>query len=114
MGIGPPDGARRMHDPNANDPRTPAEVVRLLTSLFHLEVDAARAYAQAVDRCDDTDVRAALSRFRADHERHVGDIAANLARAGGEDPVRAPDAKGVLLEAFAALRAMTGTRGALA
>lgn len=89
------------------------QIVDYLVQLIHLDIDAVRAYGQAIENVDDAEVKRNLEGFRKDHERHVKDLSALVRKYGGTPPNR-PDAKGFLLEGFTAIRSMTGTQGALA
>jgi uncharacterized protein (TIGR02284 family) len=84
-----------------------------LTSLFHLDVDATRAYQQAIDNTDHPPVVNQLRSFQADHERHIADLGALIRKFGGEVPDRKPGIKGFILGGFTAIRSQTGTIGAL-
>ncbi|MES2642981.1 MAG: DUF2383 domain-containing protein [Myxococcota bacterium] len=88
------------------------EVVALLNELIHLDIDAVRAYGQAIDNIRDTAVRQTLTGFRADHERHVTELSALVRNYGGE-PAHRPDLKGVLLEGMTAIRSAMGEGPAL-
>lgn len=89
-----------------------SEVVNLLNDLIHLDIDAVRAYGQAIDNIKDTSARDMLVGFRGDHERHVNDLSAMVRNYGGE-PAERPDLKGVLLEGMTAIRSAMGEVPAL-
>ena len=84
-----------------------------LQTLMQLDVDAAHAYSQAIDRIEHRSVREHLTAFRADHERHVSDLSKCISRLGGQPPEREPDVRGLLIDGFTALRSLTGTERAL-
>ncbi|MDP2307403.1 MAG: DUF2383 domain-containing protein [Pseudomonadota bacterium] len=88
------------------------EVVDLLNELVHLDIDAVRAYGQAIDNVKDPTARQTLVGFREDHERHVTDLSAMVRNYGGE-PAERPDLKGVFLEGMTALRSAMGEGPAL-
>lgn len=88
-------------------------VLDRLVSLCQLDIDATRAYQQAIENCTHTEVKNQLSTFKADHERHIVDLSAMIRTLGGSPPERKPDFKGFLLEGFTAIRSATGTPGAL-
>ena len=89
------------------------KVIKVLSDLLHLDVDAIHAYDQAIDNIDVRDIRMRLEEFKGDHERHVTDLSAAIQRHGGEPPKRGRDLKGFFLEGFTAIRSATGTQGAL-
>jgi hypothetical protein len=84
-----------------------------LTNLMHVDIDAARAYSQAIDSIHVVSVRRRLDAFRADHERHIADIAAEIRALGMEPPARRPDLRGFLLAGYTAIRSSMGTEAAL-
>jgi uncharacterized protein (TIGR02284 family) len=84
-----------------------------LVALAQLDVDAVRAYTQAIEKIDVEEIRGRLEHFRRDHERHIQDLSAHIRRLGAQPPEHTPDMKGVLIEGMTALRSITGTEGAL-
>lgn len=88
-------------------------VVKRMKRLCQLDIDAVRAYEQAIEKIEHPEIRARITEFQADHERHITELSEAIRRLGGEPPSRSPDLKGVLLEGFTALRSVTGTEGAL-
>jgi rubrerythrin len=92
---------------------TNEEIVSELGSLIQLDVDAIRAYDQAIGNIDLPDVKARLTEFRRDHERHVSALSPEVQRLGGKPPANRPDVKGFVIQGFTAIRSMTGTEGAL-
>jgi rubrerythrin len=89
------------------------EMADNLGSLYKLDIDASRAYGQAIEEIEHADIRMKLSEFRNDHERHIDELAAAIRELGEVPPERSPDFKGYLIEGFTALRSKTGTEGAL-
>lgn len=89
------------------------KAIKILSDLIHLDVDAIHAYDQAIDHIDVVAIKDRIIEFRDDHERHVTDLSAEIRRLGGEPPKRGRDLKGFFLEGFTAVRAATGTEGAL-
>jgi uncharacterized protein (TIGR02284 family) len=92
---------------------TQQEPVSHLITLAQLDIDAARAYAQAIDNIDIPSIRDRLDDFRQDHERHVSELSEVIRWMGGEPPERTPDVKGYFIEGYTAIRAMMGIAGAL-
>ena len=84
-----------------------------LSELCQLDIDAVRAYRQAILAVDVPLVRERLESFQEDHERHVMDLSQVIRDFGEEPPADAPDLKGFFLAGFTAVRSMTGTAGAL-
>lgn len=66
--------------------------VDAVKSLVELEYDAKEAYDAAIDHLKDKDYKQKLIEFRQDHERHIRDLTAALAR-HNEDIPQGPDAK---------------------
>lgn len=88
-------------------------VIKRLKKLMQLDVDAVRAYEQALKHIDDPKIHAAIDSFKDDHQRHIGDLAGAISSLGAQPPSLKPDVKGVFLEGFTALRSATGQEGAL-
>lgn len=88
-------------------------LAKKLYDLAQLDIDAARAYDQALENIDHPTVHSQISSFRADHLRHINDLSAVIRRLGEEPPSFSPDLKGFFIEGFTAIRSMTGTAGAL-
>ena len=89
------------------------EITEKLNDLMHLDVDAVRAYDDAIKRIDGADVRGRLQEYRDDHQRHVDDLRAAVRGMGGEPEEAKPDARGYLIEGMTALRAAMGDEQAL-
>jgi uncharacterized protein (TIGR02284 family) len=84
-----------------------------LNSLIHLDIDAVRAYTRAIDEIDFPEAKEELTKFRADHERHIKNLSHEMARLGGKPPENKPDLKGFFIETFTAIRSKMGTEQAL-
>jgi uncharacterized protein (TIGR02284 family) len=89
------------------------QVLDQLDSLVRLDIDAVRAYTEAIDRIDMSSVKEQLTQFRSDHERHITNLSSCIMQAGGTPPENKPDVKGFFIKGFTALRSMTGNEGAL-
>jgi hypothetical protein len=61
-------------------------VVGLLTDLVQLDFDAVDAYQAAIDRLDNPEWRATLTRFREDHIRHTVELGEALSIIGAIPP----------------------------
>ncbi|MDF2530365.1 MAG: hypothetical protein K0Q57_1245 [Gammaproteobacteria bacterium] len=89
------------------------EIINKLTKLVQLDIDAAEAYKQALQKIDDMAIHTSLGQFRQDHFRHIDNLSAAIQELGGKIPDYKQDLKGYLIEGFTALRSVTGTEGAL-
>ena len=89
------------------------DVIDRLNDLIKLDIDASRAYGQALDNIDHPDIKSHMTRYRDDHDRHVTELQAAVRGLGGSPAEMTPDIKGYFIEGFTALRSMTGTEGAL-
>ena len=89
------------------------DMIKNLSSLVQLDIDASHAYDQAIEQIDTLSIRNELIKFRGDHERHIDELSALIRKLGGTPPERSRDFKGYLIEGFTALRSSTGTEGAL-
>jgi uncharacterized protein (TIGR02284 family) len=83
-----------------------------LNNLVQLDIDAIRAYQEAIDSSQDTAVRRKLESFKGDHERHVSKLSAEVEELGGT-PAKSRDLPGFLIEGFTAVHSIAGTEGAL-
>lgn len=89
------------------------DAVEKLGDLLKLDVDAARAYDEAIEKIDEQDIRMQLGKYRDDHHRHVSELTTLIRGMGGEAPEPDPDMKGKLIEGLTALRSGMGTDSAL-
>jgi hypothetical protein len=85
----------------------------VLSNLLHVDIDAARAYAQAIEAIGAVAIRRRLEAFRDDHERHIEAIAAEIRSLGMEAPPRHDDRRGFLLTGYTAIFASMGAEAAL-
>jgi uncharacterized protein (TIGR02284 family) len=85
--------------------------IRAVQDLIHLDMDAIKAYEQAIKACEHENVKSQLKSFQGDHQRHVQDLSEEL-RKLGEQPDARTDIKGFFIEAFTAVTAH-GTKSAL-
>jgi uncharacterized protein (TIGR02284 family) len=64
-------------------------ISEVLCDIIALDHDAVDAYDQAIKRIQKDDVaRQELARFKADHERHIRDLAPLVRRLGDEPPTK--------------------------
>jgi len=85
--------------------------IRSLQDLIHLDMDAIKAYEQAIKACEHEKVKTQLRSFQGDHQRHVQDLSEELRKLGEQPDVRT-DLKGFFIEAFTAVTSH-GTKSAL-
>lgn len=89
------------------------KVVKLLTKLIQLDIDAVHAYEHAIAKVDKKSIHDQLVIFKSDHRRHIEELSQAVKELGHEPPENKPDLKGLLIEGFTAIRSVTGTQGAL-
>lgn len=89
------------------------DLITHLVKLAQLDIDAIRAYEQAISKIENTDVETHLMQFCDDHRKHVQELSSEIKSLGGTPPENKPDIKGYLIEGFTALMGITGTKGAL-
>jgi hypothetical protein len=85
-----------------------AHVVKLLKSLAQLDIDVVRAYESAILRVDIPELRDQLLLFQGDHQGHVAELSAVLARLGSETPDATRDLRAFFLGGLAAARGTLG------
>ncbi len=88
-------------------------LIKVLTDLAQLDIDAVFAYEQALEQIEDQIIYKNISSFRADHIRHIDHLSELIRQYGGKPPERNKDFKGFIIEGFTALRSITGIVGAL-
>lgn len=96
-------GAGRSMDDMAED----------LGDILKLDVDAVQAYNEAIEKIENQSVRAQLSTYRDDHQRHVTDLTQAIRTLGKEPPSATQDIKGKLIEGMTSLRSSLGDDQAL-
>ena len=89
------------------------DMVKRLSSLVQLDIDAAHSYGQAIDEIDVPGIRQQVAQFRDDHLRHINELSEVIRNYGETPPEYSRDIKGFVLEGFTAIRSLTGTEGAL-
>lgn len=84
-------------------------------ALIQLDIDATRALEQAIRGIEPEHpgLKRQLGIFRAEHERHVLELAALLSVRGHQPPPFRRDLRGVIVEGLTAARAAFGTLPAL-
>jgi uncharacterized protein (TIGR02284 family) len=89
------------------------EIIEELKSLIQLDIDATRAYSQAINEISIKFIRDSLDEFRNDHERHIYNLSPIITELGGTPPEKTPDLKGFLISGFTMIRSQPGNMGAL-
>ncbi len=93
--------------------RSTDSMINDLENLVKLDIDASRAYDDAIRNIDHMGIRDSLAMFKDDHDRHIARLSEAISAMGGTPPSMSPDLKGFFIEGFTSLRSMTGTEGAL-
>lgn len=88
------------------------DIADRLDHLVRIDLDAVRAYTQAIDNVADNAIREMLTAFRADHERHIEALTAELSRRGRQAPQTAHFG-GFALAGFTGVAAGVAPAGAL-
>ena len=89
------------------------DFIAQLKEIVQLHLETARAYNQALANREVPEIHRQLSKFRSDHVRHAVELTHALELLGVFFKKSALDLKGFLLEKISAMRALTGTEGAL-
>lgn len=89
------------------------DAIDKISDLMRLDVDAVRAYNDAIEKIEVAEIRDQLGKYRDDHQRHVSELTQVLQNMGAEIPEHKPDFKGLLLEGMTRLRSAMGTEQAL-
>jgi uncharacterized protein (TIGR02284 family) len=88
-------------------------LIEALSNLVQLDIDAVHAYDQALREIDDPIIKNRLLKFQDEHRNHISGLAKQIETLGGNPPDRSKDFKGYVIEAFTAIRSITGLKGAL-
>jgi uncharacterized protein (TIGR02284 family) len=91
---------------------TQKNLVEALDALLELDYDAIEAYKAAIDRLDDSNDKAQLRSFLADHQRHVSELRPLITRLGGS-PSEGPDLKQWLTKGKVVIMGLAGNRAVL-
>lgn len=90
-----------------------SKIIKVLTDLMQLDIDATYAYEQALKQIDDKTIYKNIDQFLNDHLQHIDELNLMIKKFGGNPPERSKDFKGYIIEGFTAIRSLTGTLGAL-
>jgi uncharacterized protein (TIGR02284 family) len=88
-------------------------LIKKLTRLMQLEIDARHTYHLALDRIDDAVIRERMAEFEKQHEGHIEQLSKEIKILGGSPPDSSPDITGYLVEGVTALMSSLGATGAL-
>lgn len=88
------------------------DIAERLDHLVRIDLDAVRAYTQAIDNVSDESIRSMLTAFRADHERHIEALSEEL-RKRGRQPPQTAHFSGFALAGFTGVAAGVAPVGAL-
>lgn len=91
---------------------TEDQIEDLLSDLIQLDHDAVVAYDAAIERLSNANHRAALTRFRLDHLRHIEELGAEL-MALGKHPPQQGDMKSWLTQGKVVLGGLAGDKAIL-
>lgn len=88
-------------------------LIKKLTRLMQLEIDARHTYHLALDRINDAVIRERMAEFEKQHEGHIEQLSKEIKILGGSPPDSSPDITGYLVEGVTALMSSMGAKGAL-
>jgi hypothetical protein len=88
-------------------------MLKRLTALVKLDIDAEEAYTQAIENVRELDIQDTLVEFRMDHLRHIEQLSEAIAQYGGEIPKHKKDVKGFFIKGMTAVLSKAGTASAL-
>ncbi len=88
------------------------QLIENLNDLLQTEYDAVHAYITCIKNVDDENILDHLTQFLSDHNHHVGFIAEQVRKAGGEPKAR-PDFKGPFLKGLTGIMSKLGDKNAL-
>ncbi|WP_142848493.1 DUF2383 domain-containing protein [Telmatospirillum sp. J64-1] len=88
------------------------DAIEPLVHLVRVDMDAVRAYTQAIHAIQDDGLKEVLQDFREDHERHIRDLSAAIRDLGG-DPPQQPHISAFALAGFTRIASGMGVSTAL-
>jgi hypothetical protein len=89
------------------------KIANALSALVQLDVNAAKAYEEAIANMDVISLRQQYLRFRDVHNEHVLNLKKVIRALDVVPPESSQDLKGLLMESWSAIRGSTGVEGAL-
>lgn len=97
---------------NENDVMDAEDVISKLKDLAALEFNAIETYEAAIERLEDLDIRAKMTEFLGEHERHLMDLCDAIIQEGGAPP-EGGDFKQVLTKGPVVIAGMGGDKAIL-
>lgn len=89
------------------------DLIEKMNDLMHLDMDAVKAYDEAIEKIENQMQRSTLSQYRDDHMRHVTNLQRMVSDMGGTPEEARPDFKGMFIEGMTSLRSAMGDEQAL-
>ncbi|MEM5789980.1 MAG: DUF2383 domain-containing protein [Syntrophobacteraceae bacterium] len=89
------------------------EIADALSDLVQLDVNAAKAYSQAIENIEVISLRQQFAKFRDIHNQHASSLNKIIKALDVVPPERSQDFRGFLMESWAAIRGGSGVEGAL-
>ena len=83
------------------------ELIKALSNLAQLDIDAVHAYDQAIKEIGDPIIKERLVQFQKEHRNHISGLSRQIKDLGGQPPEKSKDFKGYVIEAIAAIRSFT-------
>jgi uncharacterized protein (TIGR02284 family) len=87
---------------------TTEKIIEALGELIRYDYDAVGAYNAAIAGIKEPSARDPLLQFRGDHERHLAELSAIVARLGGKPPA-SPGLKGIVRKTMTKVAGFGGT-----
>ena len=84
------------------------ELIEELNDLICFDHDAIGAFDEAIDHAHEEPVREPMTRFRAEHDRHVHELSGLVRKLGGTPPAR-PRLRGVVRKTLTRVAGLAGT-----
>ena len=89
------------------------DLIGAMVNLVQLDIDAVHAYDHVLKEIDDPIIKQRLLNFQEEHRNHISGLSKHIEELGGQPPEPSQDFKGYVIEAFTAIRSVTGLKGAL-
>ena len=90
-----------------------SEIINHLTYLYKHDLALCDVYKDVIKNVGDQGIKKRLEEFLKDHENHLHTLERLIQDHEGDKPSDWRDLKGVLLDLYTQLRALTGNKGAL-
>lgn len=89
------------------------ELIKALSDLVQLEINATYSYKHAIKRIEDKIIREHLTKFLKEHHGHIDLLSKEIRDFGGQPPDLSRDFKGLVMGSLTVLRNVSGFKGAL-